>query len=387
MVNRLRRGAALTLALACLAAGPTSRPTSGPAFDPAAAAAHGMATLDLTKERLSLPDGRGLYAQEIHPADRAFHLTPADCWSAGVQLTALTAAARLDPERYRADLRRFVDALNDQYWSDANGIGGYDDGPHPKPPDRYYDDNAWVALGLVEAYEVTHEQRDLDRAVATLRYVLSGEDDKLGGGLYWQERTKASKNTCGNAPGIAAAVRVYTYTHDRAQLDTAVRLYRWTVKNLRDDRDGLYYDNLTLGGKLSPHKFTYNTALMIRSGCLLYDATGDAAYLHDAQRSAASSVARWANPGTGAIADPSYFAHLLAESLLELSARDHDPRWAAADHAAVARVWSAERDPDGFFPERWDGPQTRPVRVARLINQASAARLLLRAAWPEAAAR
>ncbi len=209
-----------------------------------------------------------------------------------MQLTALTAAARLDPGRYRADVRRCVDALNDQYWSDANGIGGYDDGPHPKPPDRYYDDNAWIALGLVEAYEVTHEQRDLDRAAATLRYVLSGEDDKLGGGLYWQERTKASKNTCGNAPGIAAAVRVYTYTHDRSQLDTAVRLYRWTVKNLRDDRDGLYYDNLSLTGKLSPHKFTYNTALMIRSGCLLYDATGDAAYLHDAQRSAASSVKR-----------------------------------------------------------------------------------------------
>ena len=382
MFNRIYRSGVLTLALTCLAAGPAT----GPAFDPAAAAAHGMGTLDLIEQRLSLPDGRGLYAQEIRPADPAFHPVAADCWSAGVQLTALTAAARLDPGRYRADVRRFVDALDDQYWSDANGIGGYDDGPHPKPPDRYYDDNAWIALGLVEAYEVSHEQRDLDRAAATLRYVLSGEDDKLGGGLYWRERKKESKNTCGNAPGIAAAVRVYTYTHDKSQLDAAVRLYRWTVKNLRDDSDGLYYDNLSLSGKLGAHKFTYNTALMIRSGCLLCDATGDAVYLHDAQRSAASAVSRWVRPD-GTIADPSYFAHLLAESLLDLSARDHDPRWAAADHDAVGYVWSAERGPAGFFPERWDRPQHGPVKIVRLINQASAARLLLRAAWPEAAVR
>ena len=383
MMNRLPHAAAAVLVLIGLAAGPATEP----AFDRPAAAAHGTATLDLIDQRLAIADGRNLYAQEIRPADPAFHPVAADCWSVGVQLTALTAGARLDPGRYRAGVRRFVDALNDQYWSDFAGIGGYDDGPHPKPPDRYYDDNAWIALGLVEAYEVTHEQKDLDRAAATLRYVLSGEDDKLGGGLYWRELKKESKNTCGNAPGIAAAVRVYTYTHDKSQLDTAVRLYKWTVKNLRDERDGLYYDNLSLTGQLGDHKFTYNTALMIRSGCLLYDATGDAAYLRDAQRSAAAAVARWVDSATGTIADPSYFAHLLAESLLELSARDHDPKWAAADHAAVARVWSAERDPDGFFPEKWDRPQRRPVKVVRLINQASAARLLLRAAWPEAAGR
>ncbi len=382
MKTRFKSGVGVTLALTCLAAGPTS----GPAFDPAVAAAHGTATLDLIRQRLALPDGRGLYAQAIRPADPAFHAVAADCWSAGVQLTALTAAARLDPGRYRADLRSFVDALDGQYWSDANGIGGYEPGPHHRPSDRFYDDNAWIALGLVEAYEVTREPRDLDRAAATLRYVLSGEDDKLGGGLYWRERKKASKNTCSNAPGIAAAVRVYTYTHDKSQLDAAVRLYRWTVKNLRDDRNGLYYDNLGLSGKLGEREFTYNTALMIRSGCLLYDATGDAAYLHDAQRSAASAVARWVGPD-GAINDPSYFAHLLAESLLDLSARDHDPRWAAVDHAAVAAVWSTERGPDGSFPERWGLPEHGPVEVVRLINQASAARLFLRAAWPEVAVR
>ncbi len=365
------------LALACSA----GRPATAPAFDPAATAAHGMDALDLIRARMALPD-RGLFAQEIHPSDPAFRPVAADCWSAGVALTALAAGARLAPQRYTADVRRFVDMLNREYWSEYAGIGGYDDGPHPKEPDRYYDDNAWVALGLVEAYEVTHEQRDLDRAAATLRYVLSGEDDKLGGGLYWRELHKESKNTCGNAPGIAAAVRVYTYTHDKSQLDAALRLYKWTVKHLRDETDGLYFDNLKLDGTLSDHKWTYNTALMIRSGCLLYDATGDAGYLHDAQRSATAAVGKWVRPETGAMAEPSYFAHLLAESFLDLSARDHDPAWAAADHRLADLVWSTERDPAGCFPEKWGRPVTRPLPVVRLINQASAARLLLRAAWP-----
>ncbi len=297
MVNRLRRGAALTLALACLAAGPTSGPTSGPAFDPAAAAAHGTAALDLTQQRLTLPDGRGLYAQEIHPADAAFQA------DAGRLLVGRRAAdgphgrrparPRPVPGR-RPSVRRRPRTTSTGPTPTASA--GTTTAPTPSRPTG----TTTTTPGSPWAWSRRTRSRTSSGTwtgpADTLRYVLSGEDDKLGGGLYWQERTKASKNTCGNAPGIAAAVRVYTYTHDRAQLDTAVRLYRWTVKNLRDDRDGLYYDNLTLGGKLSPHKFTYNTALMIRSGCLLYDATGDAAYLHDAQRSAASSVARWVDP-------------------------------------------------------------------------------------------
>ena len=379
MRNRKTLVLATAVALTGLAAGPASQP----AFDGAATAAHGMDALNLIRTRMAMPD-RGLFAQEIHPADPAFRPVAADCWSIGVMLTGLTAAAHLSPEVYAPDVRRFVDAINSEYWSDFAGIGGYDDGPHPKAPDRYYDDNAWIALGLVEAYEVTHERKDLDRAAATLRYVLSGEDDKLGGGLYWRELHKESKNTCGNAPGICAALRVYQYTHDKSQLDAAVRLYRWTVKNLRDETDGLYFDNVRLDGTVSERKWTYNTALMIRAGCLLFDATGDVKYLGDAQRSAAAAVAKWVNADTGTIAEPSYFAHLLAESFLELSARDHDPKWAAVDHRLAGVVWSTERDPAGFFPEKWGRPVRRPLQVVRLINQSSAARLLLRAGWPDA---
>ena len=368
------------LLLLGIAAGPTSAPTTAPMLsDPTAA---GRAALDRIRKKMFLPASQ-LYAQAIHPDDSTFAPEPSDCWSAGVQLTALTAAARVDPRTYLAPLRDYVAALHRAYWCVDHGIGGYNCFPASNPPDRYYDDNAWIALGLIEAYEVTHDPQDLQQAELTLHFVLSGEDPRLGGGVFWRERDRATKNTCSNAPAVAAALRVYRYTHDPTLLATARRIYRWTVQHLQDQHDGLYFDGLALDGTLHKKKWSYNTALMIRSGCLLARATGDPGYLRDAERSAASAVARWVDPATGVIHDPSYFAHLLAESLLDLSGQDHDPRWAAVDRRAIRVLATAGCDPNGFYPERWDGRLSGPLPVVRLINQASAARAFFRAAWDD----
>src|SRR5207248_297258 len=103
--------------------------------------------------------------------------------------------AQLEPQKYADPLGSYADALQ-VYWTEHKGIGGYDVLPGPKPADRYYDDNEWVVLALVEAYEATRDVKYRNRAEATFRFVLSGEDDKLGGGLYWQENKLESKNAC-----------------------------------------------------------------------------------------------------------------------------------------------------------------------------------------------
>jgi rhamnogalacturonyl hydrolase YesR len=362
--------------LLCLTAAAAAAPT----FDAKTSADHGRDILDRIIDKMQRP-GTGIYQQEIKPADPDFKPGPDDCWAAGVQLTALTAGAKVDPDKYLAPLKKYTAGL-DSFRATLNGIEGYDDGPHPKPPDRYYDDNAWIALGMIEAYEITSDPKDLERAKVALGLTLSGEDDKLGGGLYWRESEKKSKNTCGNAPAIVAAVRMLNITHDKSQLETAIRLYKWTRAKLLDPKDNLYFDNITLAGDIRDHKYTYNSALMIRAGCVLFDATGDKTYLTDAQATAASSLPHWFNPNTGAVADTSCFAHLMCEALLELSARDHDPKWANADHNAVDFVWNKSRDPNGYFPEHWDRTIKTPIEDVKLINQASAARLFFRAAWP-----
>ena len=244
----------------------------------------GIQTLETIKRDLWLAD-RGLYAEKA-TAVGARPTVPAFMWGAGVQLTVLAAAAQFDAGTYVPQLAAYADAL-EKHWIVDNGIGGYSVLPEQQRADRYYDDNVWIVLALIETVEATRDEKYLERAEATMRFVLSGEDDELGGGIYWRERRRNSKNTCSNAPAIVAALRLHQKTTNPQHLATAERLYDWTCSHLRDDEDGLFWDNLRLSGRLDRRKYSYNSALMIRANCLFFEATQDPKYLAEAHASPA----------------------------------------------------------------------------------------------------
>lgn len=347
--------------------------------------AWGEESLTLIDREFWLED-RGLYAEKIPLASRdrdessdgrrgpQTKLEPAFMWSAGVQLSALNAAAKLNPDKFTSRLTEYADALQ-LYWKEHNGVAGFDVLPAPAEPDRYYDDNAWIVLGLLELYELTGETRWLDRAEATLNFVFSGEDDQLGGGLYWREKEKTSKNTCTNAPAIVAALRLERHRKTGQWRRAAERTRDWTAGRLQD-ADGLYLDNVALDGKVDRRKFTYNTALMIRANVLFYEQTGERRWLDEAQRLALAAETHWIDPETGAIRDGGRFAHLLVDSLLALYEADRDRHWLETSQRALAHLHQ-QRDAAGFYPSRWDGRRGRPSREAMLLDQASAARGLL----------
>jgi hypothetical protein len=314
-------------------------------------------------------ENEGLYRERLNADQIAF------AWPVGVQLTALTGAASID-RSYVPRLRQVIDAT-DQYWrTDANGLGGYDAScRNAGALDRYYDDNAWLVLALVEA-------NDLPRAQRTLQFVLSGEDQKLGGGIYWHETKRDSKNTCSNAPAIVACLAVDSLAGNHDHLATARRLHDWTESHLRDiTGDGLYFDHIKLDGRLDRTKWTYNTALMIRAKCMLFDVTRERKYLDDAQQLALAADRRWVKPNTGAIADDSQFAHLLAEAFLELADRNVDAKhWRAVVARTVTFVHDRNIDANGFHPKKWDATPDQPIKNPELIWQASAARAYWRAA-------
>ncbi|WP_052572781.1 glycoside hydrolase family 76 protein [Haloferula sp. BvORR071] len=305
---------------------------------------------------------------------------PSFMWGVGVQLSAMAAAAKAEPDKYLEPLKNYADAIQ-VYWLKHDGIEGFDVQPGPKASDRYYDDNAWLVLALAEVFEVTKDQKYLDRSVATFRFVMSGEDDKLGGGLYWRELEKTSKNTCTNAPAIASGLRLYQLTKDEKHLEAAKRLYAWTCKTMQDG-DGLFWDNIKLDGQIDRRKFTYNSALMIRSNCLLNEITGEAKYLDEAKRIATAAEKQWIQ-ASGAIADSGRFAHLLLESFLELHERDKDPHWTETVSRCLVNLHSEMRDENGRYPHQWarwgrrggDRRPAGPIREAVLLNQASPARI------------
>jgi len=328
----------------------------------------GAEVLDHTERGFAMP-WQHLYRNEIKPGEPPVN-SPAFMWPSAVQLSALVAAARVD-HTYLRPMQQFANALQ-SYWANHYGIGGYDVLPTPKPPDRYYDDNCWITIALAEAAAFTGSDRYRKRAEAGLRFILSGEDDQLGGGIYWHEDKRESKNTCSCAPGAVAALRVYEVGGDSTNVQAAQRLVQWTSAHLQDT-DGLLWDNIKLNGEIERTKWSYNSALMIQANALLHKHTSDERYGHEAQRIARAAIDRWIDPATGGVKDGARFAHMLLEALLRLNGPGHEERRQIV-RRALTFVHEQVRDPNGWYAEPWDRPQQGRLAAAQLIDQASAAR-------------
>ena len=47
----------------------------------------------------------------------------------------------------------------------------------------------------------------------------------MGGGIYWCEQKKESKNTCSNAPGSVLALKLFKATNDSSYFEKGKKLY------------------------------------------------------------------------------------------------------------------------------------------------------------------
>lgn len=316
-------------------------------------AAWGREALDTIRRNYYLPKSK-LYAERPDRKQPCFN------WGVGVMLSALNAAARYDA-KFKPWLREYADASR-VYWNK----GGYDVLPAPKPLDRYYDDNAWMALALVETHEILGDAKYLDWAKGALTFALSGESPD--GGVFWRERDRASRNTCSNAPTAAACLAVARHTHDPKMEAKAEELVAWTRLHLEDPADGLFWDNLSNGGKIEKTKWTYNSALMIRCDAEL-KAAGLAALVE-------ASKKRWLRGGK--IADPGRFAHLLLEAWLQADG------FQPALGQPVAWV-HARRSARGFTPPHW--AKAAVPENPEILDQAAFARACFVLARAEQAAK
>lgn len=179
--------------------------------------------------------------------------------------------------------------------------------------ERYYDDNIWVGLDMVDLYQLTNDSKYLDRAKLVWNFILSGTDSLMGGGVYWKEGGE-SKNTCSNAPAVVLAAKLYLATQENSYLESAKSLYNWVKNNLQDPSDYLYWDNVRLSDPNDPtsdliigkEKYTYNSGQPIQAACLLYNITQEQHYLSDAQHIAQAAYAKWFIPFSSAVLGESF---------------------------------------------------------------------------------
>lgn len=252
------------------------------------------------------------------------------------------------------------------------------------PSDRFYDDNVWLGIDFCDIYAATGDARYLAEAETIWQFIRSGTDDVLGGGIYWCEQKKHSKNTCSNAPGAVYALKLHAATGDARYLAEARALYDWTKRTLMDPEDGLYFDNVNLEGHIGRAKFAYNSGQMVQAGVLLYRATGDEGYLADARRTADACRDRFFEEFAPEGAAPFrmlrkgnvWFSAVMVRGLAELYGADGDPAALIDVQRSLDWAWEHARDEYGLFETDFTGGETTPRKW--LLTQCAVAEMFAR---------
>lgn len=229
------------------------------------------------------------------------------------------------------------------------------------PSDRFYDDNVWIGIDYTDLYLTTNDSKYLEKAKHVWKFIESGMDDVLGGGIYWCEQKKHSKNTCSNAPGSVYALKLFMATSDSAYLEAGQALYEWTKSNLQDSNDFLYFDNKNLSGKIGKAKFAYNSGQMLQSASLLYKLTKNKTYLTDAQDLAKASHAYFFEDFQPEKGKPFrilkngniWFTAVMVRGFIELYELDGNKTYIRDIQKSLDYAWIHAKDADGLFGDNW----------------------------------
>lgn len=301
-------------------------------------------------------------------------------------------------DRLRALERYWVpDRPPPAYSSDVRGsrVGG----------DRYYDDNAWVGLGLVQLERLRPGSGYLDRAEELYRFAVSGwsRDEPSPGGVFWVEQGRGTgrdnhdRNTVSTAPNAALGLHVAELRHAGGD-DLGVwkedsvgprEMYNWVLATLDassgsdEPGTGLFWDKVRGDGTIDRAFWSYNQGSMVGLNVLLarFDAAARAGYLRRAAAIARKSLRHYASAYDR---QPAAFNAIFFRSLLLLHAATDDDHLRGeivqAIHDYVDRAWMQRRDRRDRFHF--------PNGGVTLLNQSAMVQLLALLAWdPEAYAR
>ncbi|MEP6748614.1 MAG: glycoside hydrolase family 76 protein [Bacteroidota bacterium] len=249
----------------------------------------------------------------------------------------------------------------DQYYSDKPPFPGYQDYVFKeRSSSRFYDDNQWVAIAYLDAYNRIKNKKYLEASKMIFQFMMGGTDTIAGGGLYWKEGNRTTKNTCSNGPGVLVALQLYQITKEKKYLQYALNIYQWTTTHLQAP-DGLFYDAIKIPSlKISEQKYTYNTGSMLQANVLLYTITNKQKYLQEARRMAKAGKEYFFK--NGRLPNEYWFNAVMLRGYAALYKVDKNKEWIDFFKEDADRIWNTERDGDNFLG-------TKPTK--RLIDQAA----------------
>ena len=212
----------------------------------------------------------------------------------------------------------------------------------------YYDDNDWVGLELVRLYLLTHEESALAMAEEVMQFEMSGWDPSSslpcpGGIPHSTEGERVNRSAISTAPAAELGVILYRLTGSGAYLQFAEQGYEWVRTCLRGP-EGLYFDHIEEDGEVDPELWSYTQGVMIGAGTLLYEATGQEAYLREAEETARASLARF--PLEQLAVENPFFVQIYLRNLLYLDTLIHSRAAREAIERYLAWAWENLQEPN-----------------------------------------
>jgi hypothetical protein len=322
--------------------------------------------------------GRLGLAEHLWPAERAFMAT--------LDLAGVPPDLIGDFDSDGA-IARGLDGL-ERYWRERELHPAYaSDVPWtPAGGDRYYDDNAWMGLALVQLERLRPGAAPQGRAAQLFEFARAGwdhrEDAPKPGGVFWVEQGRGTgrrnhdRNTVSNAPNAELGLHVDELEGADLRRTGAERMYDWVEGALRD-ADGLYQDRIRGDGSIDRARWSYNQGSMIGAGVLRARAGGSEAHLERAEETARRSLSLYAGRYFDQV--PAFNA-IFFRNLLLLHAATSDPHLQANIIGALSsyaeEAWSRRRSHDDLLP-RADGAVT-------LLDQSALVSVLALLAWAPA---
>jgi uncharacterized protein YyaL (SSP411 family) len=316
-----------------------------------------QATFNAIDRDLKMPDSDAYYENQ-----NKSHISY--IWGNIFLLYAYVEGVKIDATTWDPYLDKCITNCEKYWTTDYNNKNGYATLPvaQGNTPDRYYDENGWMSIGLCDAYTATGNPSHLNKAKESLAFTLSGEDNLLGGGIYFQEtftQFEPQKNAICCAVAILASMKIYEMTHDPQYLEHAQRINEWMVETLLDKSDNLFWDaKMISNGSINQAKWSYNAGFMIRAWLKLYKATNDDTYLRQAKATLAAAEIKWFNAQTGALKDPGYFAFTIIDSWFDMYDLNKDKQYLRNAFKAVDFIHNKLQDVNGRYPEYWSTPVT-----------------------------
>lgn len=255
----------------------------------------------------------------------------------------------------------------------------------------YYDDENWMAMSLIRAYQVRNKPEFLSTAIALFDHIEKAEVVDTNGnsrGIWWDDRQSQIATASNMGPVITAAM-LYQVTKNVKYLNFGKRIYGQWYKNMVIKDTFQVIDNIKPNGVKDTVPLTYDQGLAVGAALSLYKTTGDFRYLDHAKGYANYVLKNMTNngilvericTGPGRIAecrknpDLVLFKGITYRYLVKL-ALDTPEKNVELNNMltrTAEALWSRARDPKtGLFAHEWDGSDHSPYNT--FSSSASAA--------------